>query len=151
MNLTLILGVAVGVSAPTLKDPPKKEATIVGEWTVESIKQGGKENCNSCAGLSYEFTVEGQWLMRRDGATIKITPNEYMLNPKADPPTIDVTPRAVPGPALPRAQRMIGIYKIEGDTLTICFADGEERPTKFESPDGSRDVLVVLKRLKKKD
>ena len=44
-----------------------------------------------------------------------------------------------------------GIYKIEGDTATICVATfGKERPKTFESKKGTGDVLTVLKRVKEK-
>jgi uncharacterized protein (TIGR03067 family) len=42
-----------------------------------------------------------------------------------------------------------GIYEIDGDNLKICFAIEGERPTKFESPADSVQMLIVLKRIKK--
>ena len=45
--------------------------------------------------------------------------------------------------------KMLGIFKLEGDTLKICLAFMGDRPTKLESPDGSLTVLLTLKRTKK--
>ena len=43
------------------------------------------------------------------------------------------------------------IYKFEKDKLVICFAEGKrDRPTKFESPVGTRIMLMTLKRVEKK-
>ena len=44
---------------------------------------------------------------------------------------------------------LLGIVKVDGDALTIAFAEpGKERPTKFESAAGSGVVLAVHKKAK---
>ena len=44
-----------------------------------------------------------------------------------------------------------GIYKVDGDTLTSVAwrRTGRTRPTAFESPAGSKAVLITLMRVKK--
>jgi uncharacterized protein (TIGR03067 family) len=148
MNATLFLGLAVSLSAPTIKDSPKPAPAIVGEWVPDSLTMGGVTT-TAPEGRSYEFTAHGLWITRRDGVAVKSYPDVYELDSKADPPSIDKSPlvrlddNRAPSP-------MLGIYQLEGDTLTICLG-GEVRPKTFESPDGSRNLLLVLKRVKKKD
>jgi hypothetical protein len=39
---------------------------------------------------------------------------------------------------------------VDGNTLTLCYSRNvDERPTEFESPEGSTRILIVMKRVKK--
>ena len=43
---------------------------------------------------------------------------------------------------------VLGVYEIDGDSLTICHANPEEtRPDRFESTEGSVTYLWVLRRV----
>jgi uncharacterized protein (TIGR03067 family) len=70
------------------------------------------------------------------GTTIK-------LDPSTDPKSIDVTPDGGPD----RDKPVLGIYKLVGDSLTICMADaGGPRPKEFSSPKGSKRTLMSFRR-----
>lgn len=144
MFSSLLLGVAIVVGAPAPKETPKADpAKIEGEWVVVKYTRGGKDD---------EEREKGQTFVIADGkiAVLRGTQRreevEYKLDPKADPPKIDLIP-----PAKEKEGTIPGIYKLEGDTLTLCFPKGgkEDRPTKFESPAGSRIVVITMKRAKK--
>ena len=143
MNTTLIL--AMTLAAPALKDPPKKDVDIVGEWVLESQTTNGRE-LKSAPGRRYNFMADGKWTQTtaKAKATSKIN-RAYTIDAMAKPAAIDMKTSA--SLAQPN---MIGILRIDGDTLTICYAaSGEERPKSFESGEGSGVTVLILKRAKK--
>jgi uncharacterized protein (TIGR03067 family) len=75
------------------------------------------------------------------------------LDPTKSPKTVDLTvlgqnPKTPLGTPAPRA--LLGIYRLDGDTLELCIAvdpeHPEERPAKFESVPGKFIAHVTLKR-----
>jgi uncharacterized protein (TIGR03067 family) len=151
MNTTL-LSLALVVAAPNLKDDPKKAPEIVGQWVLEKMSVGGKEAGRVGREMVYEFTADGQWLIKRDGVLNKTPPREIKYDTKAKPATVDVIYTAAVAGKGGTSRNMLGIYKVEKDTLTICFSpNGGERPTKFEPVEGIPVMLMTLTRVKKKD
>jgi uncharacterized protein (TIGR03067 family) len=147
VQATLLLALALG--APALKDPPKKGPTVVGEWEVESISTGGRQS-NVGTGLRYTFTADGKWLIHRDGEELAPQLRRgFVLDARADPPAVDL----VSNTAANNSARFQGIFKVEGDTLTLCGTrqKGADRPTKFEAPDGSQVTIYVLRRARPKE
>jgi uncharacterized protein (TIGR03067 family) len=144
MSPSLLIGLAVVVAAPAPKEAPKKEATIVGEWIGEKAVSGGKELPVPPGGISMGFNADGT-LTLHEGGKGNVKTGSYKIDPKKDPPEIDLSP-----PADKKDDTILGIYKLEGDTLTLCFQKGGPgRPTKFESPEGDRSVVITMKRVKK--
>src|SRR5439155_11057608 len=77
----------------------------------------------------------------------------FHLDPAMSPKTIDLTilgagAKTPLGTPAPRA--LLGIYRLDGDTLELCIAidpdHPEERPGKFESVQGKWIAHVILKR-----
>ncbi len=149
MTTSLLIGLALAVAAPGPKEPPRKEAaSIVGAWEAEKGTAGGQDLPIPPGGVGFEFAADGSVTLREGKRAPKLA--RYTLDPKKDPAEIDITAND----GQPNRGVFAGIYKLDGDTLTMCVVvgpPGTARPTRFESPAGSEARLVVFKRVKKKD
>ena len=137
MYSSLILGLAVIVSAPGTKDAPKKEASIVGEWKAEKLVIGGQDVSPPEGGVTVTFTADGKVQLVEKGRE-KEDPGTYKVDAKKNPAEIELTP--------PKEGKHLGIYKIDGDTLVVTISDaGTDRPTKH----GEGWRVMKYKRAKK--
>ena len=139
-----LLAVGLVLSAPGVKDPPKKAEPpgLVGEWKVEEATVGGNALPGAIKdGLTIEFTADGKYLIRVNGQSKEAT---YATTAGKEVNEIDFKD--------PTGRPALGIYKFEKETLTLCMAEGNNvtRPASFESPAGSRVMLMTLKRVEKK-
>ena len=75
--------------------------------------------------------------------------DSFQLSPKANPKAIDITV----GAGDKKGKKVYGIYLLEGDNLKLCFGSPVEkpRPTEFDTKEKSNTVLMVLRRIKKKE
>jgi uncharacterized protein (TIGR03067 family) len=79
--------------------------------------------------------------VKKEYARIKVK-----LDPSFDPHLIDITV----GAGLQEGAKIEGINSLKDDELKICARVlGSDRPTEFDSPEGSSIVLLVLKREKR--
>ena len=141
----LLVGVALSVGAPALKDPPKAEPPILGNWELVEWLQNGTKTAFA-EGSGVEFLPSGKRLWR-DGPG-EVDERSYQLGPKASPAAIDLIRTAGGQPPIVHPC----IFKIEGDTLTIGVgvADGD-RPKTFEEARDRGYMHMAFKRVKKKD
>jgi len=138
----LLVGLALIVAAPAPKDPPKAPAEaehpLVGEWILDSHISSGKRLPDP--GDTFILTKD-RWVIVNKGAR---TESLLAVDTKKDPRHIDVWV-----PTQGEENRARGIFKLEGDTLTVCYTLGPDRPIRFESPPKSGLALITLKRVKK--
>jgi len=121
---------------------PKDEEKILGTWALVSYEEGGQK-------APEERIKDGKVIFAADGKlTAKLGEREqeftYQLDPAKKPKEFSITDD--------KDRTALGIYKLDGDTLTVCFArpvPGADRPTEFASKEDTPIVLEVYKREKK--
>lgn len=135
---------ALGVLADDKAELKKEMKKFHGDWTIESSIMGGVENPrDQLKGLIVTFEDDKHTLKMGDQV---LQVGTQKIDPSKSPKTIDVT--MIEGPN--KGQVMVGIYKFDGETLTVSFDPfGKKRPTEFKSPAGSENFVNVHKRVKK--
>jgi uncharacterized protein (TIGR03067 family) len=138
MTPSLLAGVLLlTAGAPNLKDPPPKPPSLVGRWANTEILINGTDGRRGNEDLTYEFTADGRWLSFWGGKD-RSKGETYVVDPKARPAAID----------LPTGGdwTMRGIYKVEGDTLTLVLRVGNgPRPAGFGDTSGGLMKMVMTR------
>jgi uncharacterized protein (TIGR03067 family) len=142
MQASFLIGLALAVGAPALKDPKKDPPSVVGEWAPVSAVIAGQATPVP-KGSQITFSRDRKCTIK-DGmaASIDLT---YTADAKKQPAEIDVSD----ADARAGASVLKGIYKFDGDTLLICISLGGDRPKTFESLPRSQTLLLTFHRFTK--
>ncbi len=143
MRTALALLVAILAPGDDPKDAARAErARHQGTWVAVAMEREGSKTAAEVV-ATITRTVDGDHVTwKRDGKPFAGT--RVRLDPSADPKAINVTPDGGPHQDKP----VLGIYKLEGDELTIGMADaGASRPKEFSSPKGSKRTLMTFRRV----
>jgi uncharacterized protein (TIGR03067 family) len=136
--ISLILALA-GAAAQKAPDPKsdRDKAALQGTWKWQSAALAGDPFPASEVRLM-AMTFKGDQVMPSSDPTDMAT---FLLDPSKSPATIDFVDR---GKSVD-----LGIYKIEGDVLTICMALAQTRrprPAAFDSTRENGALLIVMKK-----
>lgn len=115
---------------------PKTDAELFeGTWLIVALEAGGKaEPEANYRGNTLTFTPTKATLREGKHAPIEFA---WSLDPGKGPRAIDLTAKAV---------TIRGIYRFDGDDLTLCLSVGPNRPTEFATRAGGDTEVFTLKR-----
>ena len=113
---------------------------IDGKWRLVSGMTDGENILEPDRLKSSLEIVDGRHTVRLGNELLIGT---HTLDVNQSPMTIDAFDSAGPF----AGQSMLGIFKVEGDEFTVCFAaPGKERPSEFSTQDGKASILHVWQR-----
>jgi uncharacterized protein (TIGR03067 family) len=140
-RVTLVAQLVQAVDDTKSSGREREIARHRGTWLVTSFVSDGTEATPEIVG-SIRRVVKGDHVIwERDGKRFAGTTME--LDHTREPKTIDV----VPDGGKSRGKRVLGIYKLDGDILTICMAQvGQDRPMDFEARKGRGRTSMTFKR-----
>jgi uncharacterized protein (TIGR03067 family) len=140
--LVLCLG-AVASAQEKKPDPAAELKAMVGKWSLTKAELGGMDVLDHLKDLKFEIREGGKYTAQLGEEKDEGT---FTADPGKTPKEMDI--KATGGPL--GGQTVKAIYKLDGDTMTICYdLGGGERPTKFETKADTKLFLAVYQRAKK--
>jgi len=116
---------------------------MVGKWDIAKAELGGKDITEHLKNMKFEIAEGGKYTAQL-GEEKDV--GAFTVDTAKKPKEMDIK-----GDGGPNKGKLIkAIYKLDGDTMTICYelGGGETRPAKFESKDDTKLLLVNYKRKK---
>lgn len=141
-----------GCSSPSADAPPDPETVkrdshpdykdIMGTWQIVSSEWDGSPYEEA---IGNRFTFReiklDAWIKDLGGSLVV----DYEIDPTQTPKHFDVTVGFEPN-----RTHLRGIYELDGDTLQLCFREGE-RPTEFKTTQGNFGRYHVFQRAAEED
>jgi uncharacterized protein (TIGR03067 family) len=140
----LLLAAVAAAGASPKEDAGKKDLEgMQGDWAAESMERDGMKLPDDDARAFFRTVKGNSYTVHRYSK--QISAGTFRLDASKTPRTIDFIP-SVPAKGKP----ILGIYRLEGDTLTLCYsAPGKPRPREFSAKEGTGNTLAVWVREKK--
>jgi uncharacterized protein (TIGR03067 family) len=147
MRALFAVGLGVAVAA-AVGAQDKKDEKLDGTWLIVGMEKAGEKLPDELFKKAPEkdrtVKIAGDKLIAMKGD------KEDSLSVKFDPtktPKQVTSTEAKPGG---KTETTVGIYKLEGDTLTFCMVESEkeaDRPKEFKTGKDSKAMILVLKRV----
>lgn len=128
------------------KDEAKEKAVkeemkkLDGTWDVIHLERAGQKlPMEKWKALNFQVVfADKKMTSKMGGGSSEAT---YQLDPAKNPKEIDIIEK--------NTKTEKGIYKLEGDTLTVCASESNgDRPTEFATRSGTSSLMMVLKKAK---
>jgi uncharacterized protein (TIGR03067 family) len=145
LSLLLSAGLLLAPHAPSPDpEPPTSSArdqkAMQGDWKVVTMERDGKPE-PAAEAEKYAVAIKDDKIIVKEAGRDEEA--SFALDARKNPRHITIKPRG--------DKQVLGIYKLDKDTLTICFnKDGAaDRPKEFSTKGKMGYSLIVLKRAKK--
>ena len=135
-----LLASSLVFGAPALKDEGKSPKAPEGRWAVERMERDGQVWEGASLQGRVVIYTKTKCTLEINGAHYGTEAAEYRVARGVQ--QVDFSAEGLSGVKK-------GIWKVDGDTLTVCESEpGGERPSDFTAPAGSKRSLFVHKRIK---
>ena len=140
--LALLLPLCTTIASVPHEKYEVESQDLQGVWQATSWVWKGR-NVSYPTDDYFAFSAGNRFALGWLGRKEPMAEGSYLLHPSRTPHGFDLLDR---GPA--SKPHTLGIYRLDGNRLTLCWREGGPRPKEFVSKPGMDTVLVELVRVK---